>query len=523
MIICNTGCFEPDSDLQKTLCNSSVLNWWLKILQNSTKFIPVKTSSDGNCLCHSIFQKLKATEDKDLRLRTALNNFFKKHDSQLRNLWEDNKIREQKKLGDASCEFTKKELDKEWEQVVMFASPSPKSGSTNYHFLEKIHIFALANLLKSTIIVLATKYVHSAYQPIQINDIAGIYLPFLDKPFSPEIIQPIFIAFHNSHYSSLIAESPSTNYRIPLNDSNGNIPKIHFTDDEFCDDYMKLSVLKNYMCISEDNGFYCTNWPNQTVDVIEHLLPSFLHLSENNEHINLTTQFPEPDFELIKENIYVANIVAEVHSNCECKYNTNETCSEGCINHLLFIECNPKTCVFGQSCKNMTIQKSKPLKGLIICQTSKGYGLATKYAIKKGSFIMEYTGEVISKDAYKARLQSTHNNHFYGMSICDDLVIDATYKGNESRYINHSCLPNCEVQKWTIEGLPRMGIFAKMDIQANKELTFDYKFISFDKSSVVACKCLTTKCRGHLSRKSSKLCSVVLLSRHKLIDNFTIK
>lgn len=44
-----------------------------------------------------------------------------------------------------------------------------------------------------------------------------------------------------------------------------------------------------------------------------------------------------------------------------------------------------------------------------------------------------------------------------------------------SRFLNHSCGPNCETQKWQVGGDLRVGFFAKKDIAAGEELTFDYK------------------------------------------------
>jgi histone-lysine N-methyltransferase SETD2 len=38
--------------------------------------------------------------------------------------------------------------------------------------------------------------------------------------------------------------------------------------------------------------------------------------------------------------------------------------------------------------------------------------------------------------------------NFYMCEISREMVIDATFKGNLSRYINHSCHPNSELQKW---------------------------------------------------------------------------
>uniref|UniRef100_K7K280 SET domain-containing protein n=2 Tax=Glycine subgen. Soja TaxID=1462606 RepID=K7K280_SOYBN len=55
--------------------------------------------------------------------------------------------------------------------------------------------------------------------------------------------------------------------------------------------------------------------------------------------------------------------------------------------------------------------------------------------------------------------------NFYLCEINRDMVIDATYKGNKSRYTNHSCCPNTEMQKWIIDGETRIGIFATSDIQ----------------------------------------------------------
>lgn len=49
-----------------------------------------------------------------------------------------------------------------------------------------------------------------------------------------------------------------------------------------------------------------------------------------------------------------------------------------------------------------------------------------------------------------------------------DRVIDAGPKGNSARFINHSCSPNCETQKWTVNGDVRIGLFALSDIEAGE-------------------------------------------------------
>lgn len=60
-------------------------------------------------------------------------------------------------------------------------------------------------------------------------------------------------------------------------------------------------------------------------------------------------------------------------------------------------------------------------------------------------------------------------------------VIDATRMGGFARFINHSCEPNCGVEKWDVNGEERCGIFARRDIHTGEEVTFDYKFESFSK------------------------------------------
>lgn len=51
------------------------------------------------------------------------------------------------------------------------------------------------------------------------------------------------------------------------------------------------------------------------------------------------------------------------------------------------------------------------------------------------------------------------------MKLGGNEVIDPTYKGNMARFINHSCDPNCETQKWNVLGEICVGIFATRDIE----------------------------------------------------------
>lgn len=91
--------------------------------------------------------------------------------------------------------------------------------------------------------------------------------------------------------------------------------------------------------------------------------------------------------------------------------------------------------------------------------------------------------------------------HVYMMQLDVDCVIDASDAGNVSRYINHSCDPNCELQRWQVGSEIRIGIFAKRLIPAGEEITYDYKLSA---KSAFKCNCGTPSCRGTLKAVSLK-------------------
>lgn len=92
------------------------------------------------------------------------------------------------------------------------------------------------------------------------------------------------------------------------------------------------------------------------------------------------------------------------------------------------------------------------------------------------------------------------------------LVIDAQRIGNESRFLNHCCEPNCKIEKWKVNGLPRIAVFANRNIQSGEELTFDYNFCPFSRHSIQECKCGSEKCRSVIGPKGrnakNKVCSL---------------
>ncbi|PNF22139.1 hypothetical protein B7P43_G06798 [Cryptotermes secundus] len=123
-----------------------------------------------------------------------------------------------------------------------------------------------------------------------------------------------------------------------------------------------------------------------------------------------------------------------------------------------------------------------------------------------GTFVMEYVGEVLDPKEFRRRAKDyakDKNRHYYFMALKSDAIIDATMKGNISRFINHSCEPNAETQKWTVNGELRIGFFSKRNIAVGEEITFDYQFQRYGKEAQ-RCHCESALCRGWIGEDPEK-------------------
>ncbi|CAG8455408.1 6923_t:CDS:2 [Acaulospora morrowiae] len=214
-------------------------------------------------------------------------------------------------------------------------------------------------------------------------------------------------------------------------------------------------------------------------------------------------------YEEIKRSFYrgkgVGNVSHVEDYRCNCKYkpgkdNIKRACGEiaGCVNRELFIECLENDCPCGEYCLNQRFQKAEYAKVDVISLPLKGYGLRAMESLCKNQFVMEYLGEVIKNDVFQKRLKQYSEEglkHFYFMSLQAGEVIDATGKGCVARFINHSCAPNCYVQKWMVGDKYRIGIFTLRDVQEGEELTFDYNADRYG-SEAQACHCGEPECRG---------------------------
>jgi SET domain-containing protein len=129
-----------------------------------------------------------------------------------------------------------------------------------------------------------------------------------------------------------------------------------------------------------------------------------------------------------------------------------------------------------------------------------GRGAFATRAIVKGERLIEYVGERLTHAAADARYDdhAADTHHTFLFAVNRSTVIDATVAGNDSRFINHSCAPNCES---VIEG-GRVFIDAIQAIRKGQELTYDYAYArdgtetDEEEATLYVCRCGARNCRG---------------------------
>ncbi|XP_030558991.1 probable histone-lysine N-methyltransferase Mes-4 [Drosophila novamexicana] len=209
---------------------------------------------------------------------------------------------------------------------------------------------------------------------------------------------------------------------------------------------------------------------------------------------------------------------------CECKPGSEHPCGpeSGCLNRMLFHECHPDYCHAGRQCENQLFELRKSPRLEVVYMNERGFGLVCREPIAEGDFIIEYVGEVINHAEFQRRMaQKTRDRdeNFYFLGVEKDFIIDAGPKGNLARFMNHSCEPNCATQKWTVNCINRVGLFAIKDIPENTELTFNYLWDDLMNNGKKACFCGAKRCSGEIGGKLKdeevKETKIKQLPRHK--------
>lgn len=131
------------------------------------------------------------------------------------------------------------------------------------------------------------------------------------------------------------------------------------------------------------------------------------------------------------------------------------------------------------------------------------WGLYALEPIAAKEMIIEYVGESIRQQVAEHREKSylkTGIGSSYLFRIDENIVIDATKKGGIARFINHCCIPSCTAKIIKVDGKKRIVIYALKDIEANEELTYDYKFErETNDEERIRCLCGAPGCKGYLN------------------------
>ena len=131
-----------------------------------------------------------------------------------------------------------------------------------------------------------------------------------------------------------------------------------------------------------------------------------------------------------------------------------------------------------------------------------GKGVFAKRVIPKGTRIFEYAGERVLKTNLAADLAAGLTSLTYVMNLNETTAIDGERGGNDARFINHSCNPNCEIYYFN----ETPYVYSICEIQPGEELSFDYQYHTDDsvvlseeeKRSWFPCRCGASNCRGTL-------------------------
>lgn len=146
-------------------------------------------------------------------------------------------------------------------------------------------------------------------------------------------------------------------------------------------------------------------------------------------------------------------------------------------------ECNA-LCACGEACQSRVVQNGLRVQLGIFCTENRGWGVESLDALRQGSFVCEYAGEVIDFHQARARqmCQTTQDRNYiiavqerWGEERIGQTFVDPAQVGNVGRFLNHSCQPNLVMVPVRVHShIPRLALFTNCDVKPGEELTFDY-------------------------------------------------
>ncbi|MFH4978477.1 hypothetical protein AB6A40_005186 [Gnathostoma spinigerum] len=239
------------------------------------------------------------------------------------------------------------------------------------------------------------------------------------------------------------------------------------------------------------------------IDVEFSYSPSFENLS-NLLHHEMNTR--DENFVMVADLSLGCHCDENCGLNCPCAssnvYTAHGSLSSEAVEFAAqgaletIVECC-SSCRCSQRCGNRIAQRGLKAKLEIFRTRDRGWGVRTSSLLRKGEFICEYVGEVISSEE-----ECNRDDDSYFFEITDTFLsftVDSKFCGNVSRFINHSCQANIVMARvvWDTNSVhvPHLCLFALHDISAGEELTFDYGDRWWKVKSKIQCKCGSARCR----------------------------
>mmetsp|Transcript_39467 Transcript_39467/g.66160 ORF Transcript_39467/g.66160 Transcript_39467/m.66160 type:complete len:652 (-) Transcript_39467:199-2154(-) len=190
---------------------------------------------------------------------------------------------------------------------------------------------------------------------------------------------------------------------------------------------------------------------------------------------------------------------------CNCKVGEGMCGTGSCHNRAMKLECYKKTCD-SKFCRNQRLSRREWTPHVIKYTANRGFGMFAKNDVKEDDLIIEYVGEIIDRkecDVRMKKMQEAGAKNFYFLEVNNSMIIDATEMANNGRFMNHSCGPNCGAEKWIVDGVQRVGMYALRDIPAGTELTWDYNFATVGNARQ-KCLCGAKNCSGTFGSRPIK-------------------
>ncbi|KQJ98371.2 histone-lysine N-methyltransferase ASHR3 [Brachypodium distachyon] len=206
-----------------------------------------------------------------------------------------------------------------------------------------------------------------------------------------------------------------------------------------------------------------------------------------------------PTYVLLKRNVYIVKHKCDgdaIEGGCtDC--DPPLACKTMCSCRSVWISCS-RACKCSNECTNRPFRREKRIE--VVKTQHCGWGVVALESIQKGDFVIEFVGEVIDDVTCEERLEDMKrrgDQNFYMCKVNKNFVIDATFRGNACRFLNHSCEPNCQLEKWQVNGKTRLGVFASQAIEVGKPLTYSYRFKQHF-GPRMECLCGAANCQGKL-------------------------